>query len=91
MDEAQQYARNLAVALPSVMVYIAISPPVVFWAVARGYFGFSVEQALVEVVRGWAAQGVWTAVVGWGFWWPAWVLGGVVMGSGVWSSSRTTQ
>ena len=44
--------------------------------------GWGIEALAVEMVRGWVAQGVWVAAVGWGIWWPGWVLGGVVLWSG---------
>ena len=75
--------------LPCTVLYALISPPVVLYAIAtglQGVFGIEglgVEGLLVEMARGWVAQGVWTGLVVWGVWWPAWVVGGGVLGSGV--------
>ena len=64
------------------LLYAAISPPVVLLGV-KGVMGWSLEALLREMARGWVAQGVWTGLVLWGVWWPGWVVGGVVLGGGV--------
>jgi glycosylphosphatidylinositol transamidase len=38
---------------------------------------------LVELAKGWVAQGVWTEFVVWGIWWPAWIVAGTVVWSEV--------
>ena len=51
-----------------------ISPPVVFSAVC--YFAsISAEEALKEAAFGWHVWGLWTQVVVWCVWWPAWLIG----------------
>ena len=51
-----------------------ISPPTVFFAVC--YFAdISVEEVLKEAAFGWHVWGLWTQVVVWCVWWPAWLIG----------------
>ena len=61
-----------------------ISPPVVL-LVGCKYFGVSLETVLTEAAFGWDVWGMWTQVVVWCVWWPAWVVGGVVLGGGLFS------
>lgn len=82
-DDLNELLRRVAVALPVGVLYAAICPPVVVWGVGRGVLGWEMGSLLRECARGWVAQGVWTGLVVWGVWWPAWVLGGVVLGCGV--------
>ncbi|TKA72872.1 hypothetical protein B0A55_06644 [Friedmanniomyces simplex] len=79
----KQYLYNVDVAISfvSALLHAALSPPVVLCALCW-YFGHDVEGVLVEMAKGWAAQGVYTSFVVWAVWWPAWVVGGIVMVSG---------
>ncbi|KAL4920275.1 Gaa1-like protein [Aspergillus aurantiobrunneus] len=56
-----------------------LSPPVVLLA-GCAYFGASVETVLTEAAFGWDIWGMWTQVVVWCVWWPAWVVGGALVG-----------
>ncbi|KAL3491571.1 Gaa1-like protein [Aspergillus germanicus] len=56
-----------------------LSPPVVLLA-GCAYFGVSVETVLTEAAFGWNVWGMWTQVVVWCVWWPAWVVGGALVG-----------
>lgn len=56
----------------------AISPPVVVWVACRAW-GLSVEDVLVKAAYGWDVWGMNTQVVVWCVWWPAWVMGGVLL------------
>ncbi|KAK5729627.1 Glycosyl phosphatidyl inositol protein transamidase complex subunit [Elasticomyces elasticus] len=67
------------------MVYagwVAISPPAILYE-ACWFLELDMEHVLVEVAKGWNAQGVYTAGMVWGVWWPTWFLGGVVAFSNV--------
>ncbi|OQO01567.1 hypothetical protein B0A48_12603 [Cryoendolithus antarcticus] len=65
------------------------SPPVAVYAFQRVFYpAAGLEKLLLELAKGWSAQGVWLLWVAWGVWWPAWVVGGVVVGSGVMSARR---
>ncbi|OQO08150.1 hypothetical protein B0A48_06944 [Cryoendolithus antarcticus] len=64
------------------------SPPVAVYALQRMFYpAAGLEKLLLELAKGWSAQGVWLLWVVWGVWWPAWIVGGVVVGSGVMSAS----
>ena len=63
-------------AFASVLLQV-LSPPVVMLAVCKAW-GVSVEDVLVEAAFGWQAHGLWTQVVVWCIWWPAWLVGSVV-------------
>ena len=78
-DDLNEFLRRVVVVLPVTACYAAICPPVLCYAV-QGLLGWSVEGLLREMARGWVGQGVWTGLVVWGVWWPAWVVGGVVLG-----------
>jgi GPI-anchor transamidase subunit GAA1 len=76
------HAIALAIGVPAILVYTLVSPPVVLSAVVV-FWKKQLGWLLLEMARGWAAQGVYTAFVVWAVWWPAWVLGGVVLYSGL--------
>ncbi|MCJ1324631.1 Glycosyl phosphatidyl inositol protein transamidase complex subunit [Thelotrema lepadinum] len=52
------------------------SPPVVCFAVCWTT-GVSVEHVLMEAAFGWKIWGLWTQVIVWCVWWPAWLAGAV--------------
>ncbi|KAE8350866.1 rhomboid protein 2 [Aspergillus coremiiformis] len=56
-----------------------LSPPV---ALLGGcwYTGVSVETVLTQAAFGWDVWGMWTQVVVWCVWWPAWVIGCALLG-----------
>ena len=54
-----------------------LSPPVVVLAVCR-IWKVDVAEMLTEAAFGWKVHGLWTQVVVWCVWWPAWVIGSVV-------------
>ena len=65
---------KLLVLIPSNVILHCLSPPVVIWAVCR-WSGISVEEVLTEAAFGWKVWGLWTQVVIWCVWWPAWLIG----------------
>ncbi|KAI9036111.1 GPI-anchor transamidase subunit GAA1 [Aspergillus affinis] len=62
----------------------ALSPPVVVLA-ACWYTEVSVETVLTQAAFGWDVWGMWTQVVVWCVWWPAWVIGCALLGSSFFS------
>jgi GPI-anchor transamidase subunit GAA1 len=82
LDEAQTFARSLAITLPSSVLFAAVSPPVVLLIVDAVYTKLGIEGMLTEMARGWVAQGAYTALFVWGLWWPSWIIGGAVLWSG---------
>ncbi|KAJ5086915.1 hypothetical protein NUU61_008222 [Penicillium alfredii] len=57
-----------------------LSPPTVLLGVCW-YTGVSVETVLTQAAFGWDVWGMWTQVVVWCVWWPAWLIGCVLLGS----------
>ncbi|PCG97166.1 Gaa1-like, GPI transamidase component [Penicillium occitanis (nom. inval.)] len=57
-----------------------LSPAAILLA-ACAYTGISVEEVLSQAAFGWDVWGVWTPVVVWCVWWPAWMMGAVSVGS----------
>ncbi|MCJ1308613.1 Glycosyl phosphatidyl inositol protein transamidase complex subunit [Agyrium rufum] len=52
----------------------AVAPTAVFLAVCSAA-GVKVEMVLTEAAFGWHVWGLWTQVVVWCVWWPAWLIG----------------
>jgi len=71
-----------AVALGGSMALNLISPFAVLLACAM-YWNVPVQHVLVEAAFGWNVWGMRTQVVVWCVWWPAWLIGTVVMASSV--------
>lgn len=55
-----------------------LSPPVVVFAACR-VWGVDVGEVLAEAAFGWRVSGLWSQVVVWCVWWPAWLVGSVVV------------
>ncbi|TGO69851.1 hypothetical protein BOTNAR_0006g00380 [Botryotinia narcissicola] len=55
-----------------------LAPSTVLFAGAR-YWGLDVGDVLVEAAFGWDVGGMTTQVVVWCVWWPAWVVGGMLL------------
>lgn len=52
----------------------------VYWGIGGGGAGgMGVGEVLREAAFGWRVWGVYTSVVVWGVWWPAWLVGSVVV------------
>ena len=67
---------TLAITVLSNVVLHSLSPPVVLMAVCY-HTGLSVEEVLLQAAFGWEISGLWTQVIVWCVWWPAWVVGAV--------------
>ena len=59
----------------------ALAPPIVFAGLCF-LAGIGVEQVLAAAAFGWRVSGLWTQVVVWCVWWPAWVVGAVFVSPG---------
>lgn len=77
-DDAHGFFNAVAVRVPVVLAWAVCSPMVALYAV-NGNTVRHLEGMLVLMARGGVVQGVWTWAVVWGVWWPAWVVGGVVL------------
>lgn len=76
-------SRSPIVGIPQALVLAALSPPIAMYALNIWYEERGLDVVLVELAKGWVAQRVWTEFVLWGVWWPAWVVGGIVVGGGL--------
>ena len=56
-----------------------VSPTVVTWVICF-FWGTNLGEVLVEAAFGWQVNGLWTQVVVWCVWWPAWLAGSVLVG-----------
>ena len=59
-----------------------LSPPVVIWATCYGW-GVDLGDMLGAAAFGWKVNGLWTPVVIWCVWWPAWIAGGMLVSPSV--------
>lgn len=66
------------------LVLVATAPPVVVGAVAA-YLKYDIDAILAQASFGWHVWGMWTQVVVWLVWWPAWVIAGVVAANGLYN------
>lgn len=62
----------------STLVLQLLSPPVVVWAVCY-IWDVDLGGILAEAAFGWKVNGLWTQIVVWCVWWPAWTIGGVLV------------
>lgn len=62
-----------------------LSPPVVI-LIACAVKNVSVTALLTELAFGWDVWGVWTPVVVWCVWWPAWLAGGLLVAASLFAS-----
>lgn len=60
------------------LVLQLLSPPVVVLAVCY-IWGVDLGEVLAEAAFGWKVNGLWTQVVVWCVWWPAWMVGGILI------------
>lgn len=73
---------QVLLSVAAVVSMAVVAPPTVLCGVSW-YLGKDVWWLLQEMARGWGALGVWTSLVVWALWWPAWIIGGTVMASGI--------
>lgn len=78
--ETNSAALRYAVSGLGLVVLNLLSPPIVLIGVCW-YTGVSVETILTQAAFGWDVWGMWTQVVVWCVWWPAWLIGCVLEGS----------
>lgn len=75
-------ALKVAAGLTAVMALVAVSPPAVLLA-GSWVSGRSVGDVVAAAAWAWKVEKVWTGVTVWIVWWPAWVVGGIVLCSGM--------
>ncbi|KAJ6126694.1 Gaa1-like protein [Penicillium sp. IBT 18751x] len=71
---------RIAVSTIGLLLLNLLSPPIVLLGVCW-YTGASVESVMTQAAFGWDVWGMWTQVVVWCVWWPAWLIGCVLLGS----------
>ncbi|KAK1725595.1 hypothetical protein CaCOL14_011275 [Colletotrichum acutatum] len=54
------------------------SPTAALYSVSS-YFNISIGEVLKEAAFGWDVWGMYTPVIIWGVWWPAWLMGSVIV------------
>ncbi|KXT16433.1 hypothetical protein AC579_5140 [Pseudocercospora musae] len=78
---------QFALHLPAALFWVALSPPAALYGLSV-YTNKHLSWILLEIAKGWSAQGAWSNLVVWSVWWPAWVLGGTVLLSGIVRTGR---
>ncbi len=64
-------------------VLLNLSAPTVILFASSVYWNVPVGEMLIEAAFGWDIWGMWTQVVVWCVWWPAWVTGSVLLAASV--------
>ena len=72
---------EVAVMSLAVTAMIAISPPAVLF-VSSHILKMPFHDMLVMAAWGWRIERVWTGITVWTIWWPAWVVGLIVLACG---------
>lgn len=80
--EQQTWPMDVVMSVVSTLVWLLASPPLVIYALSY-YLKQDLGWILLEIAKGWTAQGVWSNLVVWNVWWPAWVIAGAVLFSNV--------
>ncbi|KAK2778300.1 rhomboid protein 2, partial [Colletotrichum kahawae] len=55
-----------------------VSPTAALYSIST-YFNISIREVLKEAAFGWDVWGMYTPVIIWGVWWPAWLMGSVIV------------
>ena len=76
-----QRRRWLAVVM--VVVLQVMAPTTALLGVAA-YWGEDLARILAEAAFGWKVWGMWTQVVVWCVWWPAWIVAGLLVAGSWW-------
>jgi len=69
---------------PPLVLWVAVALRDGAWIKGYAYVVGKVVGVLVRASQGWVVNGLWTPVVVWLVWWPAWVVGAwvVLVGAG---------
>lgn len=71
--------RNRKTLAAIMSVGLSFVNPIVIITAATYYWGADVVNVLVQAAEGWHVWGMWTQLVVWLVWWPAWFAGAVVV------------
>jgi GPI-anchor transamidase subunit GAA1 len=80
MEKSTALITRMTVSIVGLLVMNLLSPMAVF-IVTCWYTGVPVSAVLTEAAFGWDVWSMWTQVVVWCVWWPAWLSGCVLLGS----------
>lgn len=58
---------------------LSVIAPTAVLAIGSWGLGWSIEEVLAEAAYGWDVWGMNTQVVVWCVWWPAWLVGGILL------------
>jgi GPI-anchor transamidase subunit GAA1 len=73
---------HIAINVFLIVLLSLMNPLVVIYGVTR-YFRADFVGVLVQAAEGWHVWGMWTQVVLWLVWWPAWFAGVVIVSLGL--------
>jgi GPI-anchor transamidase subunit GAA1 len=65
------------------LVLAAVNPLVLIFGATK-YFNYNLTVLLMKAAEGWHVWGMWTQVVVWLVWWPAWFVAAVIVALGFW-------
>ena len=60
-------------------ILLGLIAPTTVLAAGSWYWGLGIKEVLTQAAFGWDVWGMNTQVVVWCVWWPAWVVGGVLL------------
>lgn len=80
---AAKSTAGLAISTAWWVVLTAVNPLVVIFG-ATQYFRYDLGVLLMKAAEGWHVWGMWTQVVLWLVWWPAWFSAAVIVATGFW-------
>ena len=63
------------------VIFMSLLSPVMVLICSSVYWKVHVSDILIEAAFGWNVWGMWTQVVVWCVWWPAWLTGTVLVAS----------
>lgn len=63
----------------AVEVLVNLLAPTVVLCIGSAYWQLSIKEILTEAAFGWDVWGMTTQFVVWFVWWPAWIVGAVVV------------
>ena len=66
------------------LLLLALLNPCLIVQTGTRLLGADLMEVLVQSAIGWHVWGMWTQVVFWLVWFPAWLVGAVVVGTGMW-------
>lgn len=60
-------------------LFVSAIAPTAVLVIGSWSWGWSIEQVLTEAAYGWDVWGMNTQIVVWCVWWPAWIIGGLLL------------